>query len=144
MGKSTLLSIFRSYSEQETINFASDFATELKGGEIILLSGPIGAGKTVFVKGLAQGLFCDKIPISSSFNIMRLYKGKLNIRHYDLFRISEREIDDLDFYSSQDNEIIVIEWPKAAKKFYSRYPYIDIKILLKEGDERIIKVMRKN
>lgn len=140
MEKLKALNIFKSFSEKDTIKIASDLAKKLKGGEIILLNGPIGAGKTIFVKGLAKALGSKKLPVSSSFNLMRFYKGRLNILHYDFFRVSKEEIEELGLEFNGDKDVIVIEWPKAAKEFYSRFDFINVSIKLLKGDKRLIKI----
>jgi len=143
MAKLKILNIFKSNSAIETIDIAFKFAGTLNGGEIILLRGPIGAGKTTFVKGLAKFFECNSSPISSSFTIMRIYKGKKDIYQYDLFRLRENEIDDIGLEFNNDDQIIVMEWPEPAKKFYERFDYIDIEIGLRNKDKRIIKVRAK-
>jgi len=142
MAKLKTLNIFKTYNAIETIDIAFNFAKGLNG-EIILLRGPIGAGKTTFVKGLAKYFKCKRLPISSSFNIMRIYRGKKDIYHYDLFRLRESELDEIGLEFTGDDQIIVIEWPELAKKFYERFGYIDIDIELNKNDERIIKIKVK-
>ena len=78
------------HSRQETLALASRFAKVLQGGEIIFLRGPIGAGKTVFVKGVASALGLKSSPVSASFSLMKKYKNKnVKLFHIDLFRLSE-------------------------------------------------------
>ena len=104
-----------SNSEQETEAFAFDFAKKTKTGDIIILNGDMGAGKTAFVRGFCK--FFD-IPYVSSptFNIVNEYEGKVRILHFDLYRLQgSEELFEIGFedYLSQD-AIIVIEWPHIA------------------------------
>jgi len=142
--KSKLLNTFRTFREKETLFLAAKFASGLEGGEIVLLRGPIGAGKTVFVKGLAKALGCDRSPISSSFNIMRSYSGRLRLYHFDLFRLEEAELGEIalgDYLG--DDSVTVVEWPDCSEKFYSRFERFVIDIGLENGDERTIKIESK-
>jgi tRNA threonylcarbamoyladenosine biosynthesis protein TsaE len=108
-----------SNSEEETKLCAERLARRLKAGDIVLLQGELGSGKTTFVKGLAQAY---KVPIkqvnSPTFVLMHYYKGKLPIYHFDLFRlensepVAEQEIGHFfdDYFYGEG--ISVIEWPE--------------------------------
>ncbi len=102
-------------SSQETITRAADFSKKLKVGDIILLDGDLGAGKTTFVKGLAQGLKANlKEVVSPTFVLMNIYNGRIPIYHFDLYRLEKpEEIASLniDEYLQGDG-VAVIEWPK--------------------------------
>src|SRR5207244_10389549 len=79
-----------SHNADETLNLGAQIAQQLGGGEILLLSGPLGAGKTVFVKGLAGTLGIDSAEVTSpSFTLVNLYNGRLTLYHIDLFRLDE-------------------------------------------------------
>jgi tRNA threonylcarbamoyladenosine biosynthesis protein TsaE len=78
---------FISRSEQETFELGFDIGKQLSGGEIILLSGPLGAGKTLLVKGMAHALGVDEDDVSSpSFTLVNPYDGRLRLYHIDLYR----------------------------------------------------------
>ncbi len=101
-------------SAQQTRQLAREFAALLRGGEIIFLRGPIGAGKTVFVKGVAEALGMNGSPTSASFSLMKRYqKGKKTLFHIDLFRLSEGEVFNLGFEEMLEDEkaVILAEWP---------------------------------
>jgi tRNA threonylcarbamoyladenosine biosynthesis protein TsaE len=104
-----------SNSEEETKLCAQRFAGQLKAGDIVLLQGDLGAGKTTFVKGLAQAFkFPSKNVSSPTFVLMNFYKGKLPIYHFDLYRLGNpKEVDSLDFdeYFYGDG-VSLIEWPE--------------------------------
>lgn len=77
-----------STSEKDTFGIAKAFAGTLKGGETIVLSGELGAGKTVFVKGLAAGLGITDEIVSPTFALFNEYSGRLGLCHFDVYRLS--------------------------------------------------------
>src|SRR5207237_10863588 len=87
-----------SRSERETEAAATRLATSLRPGDVVLLVGPLGAGKTAFVRGLAVGLGIDPAEVSSpTFTLVHEYRGgRVPLVHVDLYRLSDgREIEDL-------------------------------------------------
>jgi tRNA threonylcarbamoyladenosine biosynthesis protein TsaE len=104
-----------SYSPEETRKLGVHFGNFLRGGEIVLLSGPLGAGTTLFVKGIAEAL---KIPgddvTSPSFTLVNQYTGRLTLYHIDLYRLNEgagaAHAVDLDELLMDESAVIVIEW----------------------------------
>ena len=106
--------VFHSHSESETFEFAVKFASELKGGEIILLDGFLGAGKTVFAKGLCHGLGVKREVLSPTFTVMNEYEGdRLKVCHCDAYRLScgeEAVIRGIADYFGASDCVCVIEW----------------------------------
>jgi tRNA threonylcarbamoyl adenosine modification protein YjeE len=82
---------FLSDSEQRTHEFADDFARNLKKGSLVALTGQLGAGKTVFARGLCRGLGFDGIVSSPSYTLVNIYQGRFRINHVDLYRIDLAE-----------------------------------------------------
>src|SRR5688572_1572979 len=81
---------FRSSSPAETFNYGHQLGARLRGGEILLLSGPLGAGKTIFVKGIAAALGIDEEDVTSpSFTLVNPHFGRLRLYHIDLYRLDE-------------------------------------------------------
>lgn len=114
---------FTSHNEQETFDLGVEVGKRLKGGEILLLSGSLGAGKTVLVKGIAHALDVDEDDVSSpSFTLVNPYKGRLLLYHIDLYRLDEgasaAHAVDLDELLCDENAVIVIEWAQRM----GRYP----------------------
>ena len=133
-------------SEKETFNFAKNYATKLKGGEIIGLIGDLGAGKTIFAKGLAEGLEIKQIVNSPTFVLMKIYdcqnhKTIKNLVHIDAYRIeSVKDIIAIgaNEYFNKKNTVTVIEWADKIKKIL---PQNTSYITLKQNKlKRIIKV----
>jgi tRNA threonylcarbamoyladenosine biosynthesis protein TsaE len=100
-------------SEPETSAVGESLAAKLRSGDVILLYGDLGAGKTAFVRGLARGLGADPDDVSSpTFTIVQEYTGtSLKLYHVDLYRLEPAEIDDLglDDLVSGDG-VVAIEW----------------------------------
>ena len=107
-------SIHTSRSEEETQTIARDLAARLKPGDVLLLSGNLGAGKTAFVRGLAAGLGIDPDDVSSpTFTIVHEYRGgRVTLYHVDLYRLEEAATDDLGLEEMGVKDgIMAIEWP---------------------------------
>ncbi len=111
----SLVGVFKVASIAETYDLAEKLAEELRGGEIILLSGDLGAGKTTFTKGLAQALGVTEEVTSPTFTIMNVYEsGRLKLNHLDMYRIENAdEIYELGVSECfADDTVTVIEWNK--------------------------------
>ena len=103
---------FISKSEDDTINFASDFAKDLKIGDIIILSGELGSGKTKFTQGILKHFGLENEISSPTFTIVNEYNSKdINIYHFDLCRLSD--IDEFYAIGGEEylsNGICIFEW----------------------------------
>ena len=104
-------------STEETYALAQKIAQELNGGEVILLNGTLGAGKTTFTKGLALGLGVKKTVVSPTFTIIKEYEGeKLHLYHIDMYRLEDDdELEELgveELY--REDSVVVIEWNRAT------------------------------
>lgn len=124
----------------QTQTFAKCFASLLQGGEIVFLRGPIGAGKTVFVKGVAAALGLKSSPTSASFSLMKQYKNRHHtLFHIDLFRLSEGEVFNLGFEEMLEDEkaIILAEWPDPIARMIPA-DRLEMDFILCGGDKRCI------
>ena len=104
---------YSSRSEEETIQIAESLSKKFKGDEVVLLFGELGAGKTVFAKGLAAGLgFKDIHSVCSpSYTLVNIYRAKSTIFHVDLYRLGdEAEIQDLGWEDYIGLGVVVVEW----------------------------------
>lgn len=111
-----------SSSEQKTRSIAKRFARKLKGGEVIGLVGDLGAGKTIFTKGLAAGLGIKKSITSPTFVLMRVYPVKYRqikqLAHLDAYRVkSAKDLTaiGIDDYLNRPDTVTVIEWADKIK-----------------------------
>jgi len=105
-----------SNNENDTIKFAKIVGEKVEVGQIILLKGDLGSGKTRFVKGLAEALNIEKEVSSPTYNLINEYPGKIPLFHMDLYRLDkETDLFNIGFeeYLYRDG-IIVIEWPGLA------------------------------
>src|SRR5918993_1752496 len=101
-------------SEQETAAVARDLAASLSPGDVLLLSGNLGAGKTAFVRGLAEGLGIDPDEVTSpTFTLIQEYSGgRVPLFHVDLYRLKSIEVDDLGLDDlTMEGGVTAIEWP---------------------------------
>jgi tRNA threonylcarbamoyladenosine biosynthesis protein TsaE len=115
ISKSTSKREFVSHNERETFEVGQRLGTQLSGGEILLLSGPLGAGKTVLVKGIASALGLDAEDVTSpSFTLVNPHQGRLLIYHIDLYRLDEgasaAHAVDLDEILTDEKAVVIIEW----------------------------------
>lgn len=132
----------KTFCREETLSLAKKFARALHGGEIIFLRGPIGAGKTVFVKGVAESLNLKSSPTSASFSLIKAYKNKkIHLFHIDLFRLEEGELFNLGFEEMLEDEhaIILAEWPDPAARFFPA-DRLEMDFKLEQGDTRTLQL----
>lgn len=104
-----------SHNAEETFALGKQIGEQLLGGEVLLLDGPLGAGKTVLVKGIAAALNIDPEEVTSpSFTLVNPYAGRLPLFHIDLYRLDEgaraAEAVDLEELLTEQHAVIVIEW----------------------------------
>ena len=104
-----------SHNEVETFDLGERLGRELSGGEIIVLNGPLGAGKTMLVKGIAAALGIDREDVTSpSFTLVNPHPGRLLLYHIDLYRLDEgasaAHAVDLDEILTDENAVVIIEW----------------------------------
>jgi tRNA threonylcarbamoyladenosine biosynthesis protein TsaE len=110
-------------SIEETLELGRKMSLELKPGDVIALSGVLGAGKTCLVKGIALGLGIGEPVTSPTFTIIQEYDGRIPLYHIDLYRITDpAELDDLGIeeYLHGDG-VTVIEWPEKAASLLPHY-----------------------
>ncbi|MDO4743793.1 MAG: tRNA (adenosine(37)-N6)-threonylcarbamoyltransferase complex ATPase subunit type 1 TsaE [Clostridia bacterium] len=124
------MKIFETRSEAETINIATEFAKTLKQGDIVALSGDLGAGKTAFTKGVARALGAQPDEVASpTFTIVNQYDGDITLYHFDAYRlenVNPDECDWMDDYFFSDG-VCLIEWAKNIEAVLPQ-GYIEVKI----------------
>jgi tRNA threonylcarbamoyladenosine biosynthesis protein TsaE len=130
-------------SADETIRLAEELARSISKPVCIALFGELGAGKTVFVKGLARGLGIKEVVNSPTFVLMHSYSGKMKLHHIDLYRIKKGE-EFLPFQEIlMDDGITAIEWAERAQNFLPKKRFeIEFKIISENEREIIINDYR--
>ena len=108
-----------SSSEAETRAIAASLAADLRPGDVLLLSGDLGAGKTAFVRGLAEGLGIDPEDVTSpTFTLVHEYRGgQLPLIHVDLYRLDQAELDEIGL--DQDlaaKGVTAVEWSERLTR----------------------------
>jgi tRNA threonylcarbamoyladenosine biosynthesis protein TsaE len=104
-------------SEAETVAAGRELGRTLRPGDLVLLSGPLGAGKTAFVRGLAEGLGCDPDEVSSpTFTIVQEYAGPVPLQHVDLYRLDPADVDDLGLEDLLEGAVMAVEWPDRWRR----------------------------
>jgi len=95
----------------DTAAFGRRLAAVLRPGDLVVLTGPLGAGKTVLVQGIGAGLGVTGRVVSPTFVIARVHRGRLPLVHVDAYRLgSIEEVDDLDLEVDADDAVTVVEW----------------------------------
>ncbi len=109
-------------SAAETEAVGEGLGKRLKAGDLVLLTGELGAGKTTFVRGVARGTESDSPVASPTFQLVRMYPGRVQLAHIDLYRIeTPSELGDLGLDELLDQGAVVVEWgdrleaPSAAR-----------------------------
>ncbi len=122
--------VYRTRSPEETRALAQKLARDLGPGDLLLLYGDLGSGKTTFVQGLARGLGVPEevYVVSPSFSLVNEYPGRVPLFHVDLYRLSPEEVEDLGLHEMLSRGVMVIEWSerlgpglKARFRIYFTY-----------------------
>jgi tRNA threonylcarbamoyladenosine biosynthesis protein TsaE len=129
-------------TQEETEAAGQDLGETLGAGDVVLLYGDLGAGKTVFVRGLARGLGAPADEVSSpTFTLIQEYSGRVKLYHVDLYRIEPREVDDLGLDDLVLGDgVVAIEW---ADRWNGR-PDDAIEVRMEEAgeDRRRVRISR--
>ena len=127
-------------SEKETFEVGKNLAKGFKGMEIVFLVGELGAGKTVFAKGIAAGLGIKdaRQVCSPSFTLINIYQAKYPIYHVDFYRLEKSaEILDLGWEDYIGEGVIIVEW---AEKVPFNIEAITVMFRVEEGERRVITI----
>ena len=128
-----------STSPAETEAAGERFGKRLRVGDLILLIGDLGAGKTTFVRGVARGTGSSSPVASPTFQLVRVYAGRVQLAHVDLYRIEKSsELANLGLDELLDQGAVVVEWGDRLDT--GKAAFIQLEHL--EGDRRVIRVKR--
>ena len=109
------MSALESSSPEETRRLGEALGRAAKAGDVVLLSGELGAGKTVFVQGVARGLGFEGPVSSKSFVLLGEYAGRITLYHADLYRLeSPDEVAELALEEISGDGVLVVEWPERG------------------------------
>jgi tRNA threonylcarbamoyladenosine biosynthesis protein TsaE len=128
------------HSEEETFALAAQLGRTLTAGAFVLLHGDLGAGKTVFVRGLAAGLRADPEDVTSpTFVLVQHYNGPIPLVHADLYRLnSDTAVDDLGLEELGSGAVVAVEW--AERMSYAPNGSITVTIEDAGGNSRKISI----
>ena len=136
-GATGTLPELRTSSAAETEAVGEELASRLEPGDLLLLAGELGAGKTTFVRGLARGLG-SSVPVQSpTFQLVRVYPGRIQLAHLDLYRLETGgELGDLGLEDLLEGGIVAVEWGDRLRLEHSRTTRIHF--TAPSPDERVI------
>jgi tRNA threonylcarbamoyladenosine biosynthesis protein TsaE len=134
-------------SPGETEALGSELATELKPGDVVLVEGDVGAGKTTFVRGASQELGVTTAVTSPTFTIGQRYPGRIPVAHVDLFRIPDLGDEDPDLLADYMGPDLVtfVEWPQGAEGAIEAIASIaaTVRIAHLGGDRRSVRIAKR-
>lgn len=140
--------IVESMCEDDTFALGKELGEKCKAGDIILLNGDLGVGKTVFTKGFGKGLGIDEPICSPTFTIMQIYEqGRLPLYHFDVYRIADpEEMDEIgyeDYFFGKG--VCLIEWASLIEELIPEHvTEIQIEKVLEKGfDYRKITIVKR-
>jgi tRNA threonylcarbamoyladenosine biosynthesis protein TsaE len=129
----------------DTHAFGRRLAAVLRPGDLVLLTGPLGAGKTALVQGIGAGLAVEGAVTSPTFVIARVHKGPVPLVHADAYRLGDKpdpraEIDDLDLDASADDAVTVVEWGEGLVEHLND-EYLQVRIDRLDDDIRTVDLL---
>ena len=135
------MTVERSSSPEETRAIGARLAAALRPGDVVLVSGELGTGKTTLIRGACRELGVDQAVTSPTFTIGHRYRGRVPVSHLDLFRLGDLGAEDpglLDDYLTPD-AIAFVEWPPAADAL-NEPAALRVELTHQGGDRREISV----
>ena len=133
--------VLRSHSARETARIGSALGQYAEAGDVFLLSGELGAGKTCLTQGIAKGMGIDEYVRSPTFVLVSIHQGRLPLYHIDIYRLDEvAEVVDLGLeeYLAGDG-VSVIEWASKALEVFPQ-PYMLVTLTYEGENERLIQL----
>ena len=129
-------------NENETKEFAKEFAKTLKPGDIVTLDGDLGAGKTVFTKGICEYFYVIDYVVSPTYTIVNEYRGDIPIYHFDIYRLEEEEeLYNIGFYEYLNSDaLVIVEWAEKIPEAFYGYKLKKVQIIKGEDEKRTITI----
>jgi tRNA threonylcarbamoyladenosine biosynthesis protein TsaE len=134
----------RSRSAAETEGIGAELAGRLKPGDIVLVEGDLGAGKTTFVRGASRALGVRVAVTSPTFTIGQRYPAQIPVAHVDLWRVDDLEAEDPDLLADylRPDTIAFVEWPQGAQARLDTLGRVAWRVRIEHagGDERVVAI----
>ncbi len=132
-------------SAAETEAVGEALGSQLRLGDLVVLTGDLGAGKTTFTKGLARGLGVTQRVTSPTFTIVQEYDGRLPVAHVDVYRLDRiQELHDFGFEELLESRVTVVEWGEAIARVLP-LERVDVRIAMDDGDgdddRRVLRIL---
>ncbi len=131
-------------SPEQTEQLAAEFAAGLTVGDVVLVEGELGAGKTTFVRGACRGLGLDAVVTSPTFTIGQRYPGRLSVSHVDLYRVGDLRDEDPDLLADYigPDRIAFVEWPGGAVQTIAGLSRLAARVIIEHGggDRRVVTI----
>jgi len=127
----------------ETEAVGEAIGSQLRVGDLVVLTGDLGAGKTTFAKGLARGLGVTQKVTSPTFTIVQEYDGRVPVAHVDVYRLDRiQELHDFGFEELLESRVTIVEWGEAIALVLPR-ERVDVRLTLHDDDDdrRVIEVV---
>ncbi len=123
------MSDVRVHSAAAMQELGAELASVLRSGDVVLLSGDLGAGKTQLTKGIGRGLGVSESITSPTFNIALIHDGRMRLKHMDLYRLeSVRDLEDIDYFGLLESDgVSVVEW---GDRFPEAFPSDGVQLAL--------------
>ena len=131
-------------NEAQTEALAAGLAAALAPGDVVLIEGELGAGKTTFVRGACRALGVDAVVTSPTFTIAQRYTGAVPVSHVDLYRVADLEDEDPDLLADYigPDRIAFVEWPGGAVTTIAGLGRIAARVVIEHagGDRRVVRI----
>ncbi|MBN6036401.1 tRNA (adenosine(37)-N6)-threonylcarbamoyltransferase complex ATPase subunit type 1 TsaE [Amycolatopsis sp. 195334CR] len=130
---------FECTTPEDTIEFGRSLGRELRAGDLVLLAGPLGAGKTTLTRGIAEGLGVSGRVSSPTFVLARVHPGPVPLVHVDAYRLGGdlAQLDDLDLDTDLEASAVVVEWGEGSADRLS-IDHLVVRLSRAEDDVRTI------
>ncbi len=126
---------------EDTRALGRRLAAVLRAGDLVVLTGPLGAGKTALAQGIGAGLGVTGQVTSPTFVIARVHRGPLPLVHADAYRIGAvAEIDDLDLDASLEDSVTLVEWGEGLVERLAE-AYLEVRIERRDDESRVIELV---
>jgi tRNA threonylcarbamoyladenosine biosynthesis protein TsaE len=128
----------------QTEELAAELAAKLAAGDVVLVEGELGAGKTTFVRGACRGLGVDGVVTSPTFTIGQRYPGTVPVSHIDLYRVADLGSEDPDLLADYlgPDRIAFVEWPESATATIAGLSRVAARVVIEHagGDRRVVTI----